>query len=82
MTYRTAHKKSQKTLQDILHGQDLLHVGAQTLVQDAARQMAARNVSAVVIMEEGALRGIFTERDALRRWWPPVLIRPAPPSRR
>lgn len=35
-------------------------------VREAARKMLENNVSAVVIMDNGRLEGIFTERDALR----------------
>jgi CBS domain-containing protein len=38
-----------------------------TTVDQAAKLMAKRNVGAVMIVEEGRLTGIFTERDALFR---------------
>lgn len=36
-------------------------------VLDAARLMSDRHIGAVLIVEEGCLKGIFTERDALGR---------------
>ena len=36
-------------------------------VLDAARVMSDRSLGAVLVMEEGSLAGIFTERDVLRR---------------
>ena len=35
-------------------------------VRDAARQMHARGVGSVLIVEDGAMTGIFTERDLVR----------------
>ena len=37
------------------------------LVASAARRMAARNVGAMLVVEEGLLRGIITERDVVFR---------------
>jgi len=45
----------------------LLRVGPETTVSEAARLMAGSNVGAVVVVENDALTGIFTERDALVR---------------
>jgi signal-transduction protein with cAMP-binding, CBS, and nucleotidyltransferase domain len=61
------HRKTHRSLQEILRDQDLLHVTGDTNVQAAARHMAARNVAAVLVIDGGALKGIFTERDLLRR---------------
>ena len=36
-------------------------------VRDATRLMAEHNVGSVMVMEDGRLLGIFTERDAVRR---------------
>jgi signal-transduction protein with cAMP-binding, CBS, and nucleotidyltransferase domain len=35
-------------------------------VRDAARQMDARGVGSVIVIENGAMTGIFTERDLVR----------------
>ena len=34
---------------------------------DAAKKMAEKNIGAVMIVEEGSLKGIFTERDVMCR---------------
>ena len=36
-------------------------------VRDAVRRMADQRVGAVLVVEDGRLRGIFSERDALKR---------------
>jgi len=36
-------------------------------VQEAVEKMAELEISAILVMENGELRGIFTERDLLRR---------------
>ena len=56
-----------RRLRDILRGQNLLHVVSTTDVLSVAQQMVSRNVAAVLIIDAGALQGIFTERDLLRR---------------
>ena len=45
---------------------DLLTVEAGLPVVAVARRMADRNVGAVLVLEEGRLAGIMTERDLLR----------------
>lgn len=55
------------TLQDMLSGQRLLFVTPTTSVHTAACRMADRNVAAVLVIDNGKLWGIFTERDLLRR---------------
>ena len=56
-----------RTLREMVRGQDLLHVSPQTSVQAAAERMAERHVAAVLVIEAGRLKGIFTERDLLQR---------------
>jgi CBS domain-containing protein len=46
---------------------DLLVTSATTTVIDAAEQMNARGTGSVLVMEDGKLIGIFTERDLMRR---------------
>jgi len=57
----------QRKLGEIVAGQELLSVDSGTLVVDAAKQMMSRNVAALLIIDDGELTGIFTERDMLRR---------------
>ena len=45
---------------------DLLSVGADERIADAARRMVDRGVGAVLVMDGGRLAGILTERDVLR----------------
>ncbi|WP_161539568.1 CBS domain-containing protein [Paramagnetospirillum kuznetsovii] len=56
----------QKTIRDIIGGLSVVCVKPGDSVRHAARAMYERDVGAVVVMEDGHLRGIFTERDALR----------------
>jgi CBS domain-containing protein len=56
-----------KSAIDIVRGQDIVMVDAQTSVTQAARVMAARNIGAVPVTDAGRVVGIFTERDALAR---------------
>jgi CBS domain-containing protein len=45
---------------------NLLTVGAETPVTDAAKEMDERSVGAVLVLRDGTLEGVFTERDVLR----------------
>lgn len=46
---------------------DLLVASADTTVLEASEQMNARGTGSVLVMEDGKLIGIFTERDLMRR---------------
>lgn len=46
---------------------DVLKVSPDATVLEAARLMNERGVGSVLVMQEGALAGIFTERDLMRR---------------
>ncbi|MEO7612056.1 MAG: CBS domain-containing protein, partial [Gemmatimonadales bacterium] len=48
-------------------GSDLLMVDPDTTVLEASRLMNDRGVGSVLVMTDGALTGIFTERDLMRR---------------
>ena len=54
------------TVADIVQGQELAQLPSDSTIREAAKYMVERGVGSVLVMEEGALRGIFTERDALR----------------
>ncbi len=45
----------------------VVHLSAAASVREACELMATNHVGAVLIMEDGRLDGIFTERDALNR---------------
>jgi CBS domain-containing protein len=58
------------TVQDILErkGRDVVAVSPDTTVLEAAKRMNEARIGAVVVFEAaGGVRGIFTERDILRR---------------
>ena len=55
-----------KTVRDIITGRTVVSVKPTDSVREAARAMYEKDVGAVLVMEGERLRGIFTERDALR----------------
>ncbi len=56
-----------KIIPDVVHDQALVHLAADGTVQEAAGLMRERNVGAILIIEDGRLLGIFTERDMVHR---------------
>ncbi|MBO6519543.1 MAG: CBS domain-containing protein [Rhodospirillales bacterium] len=56
-----------RKLKEIVADQKLLHVEGTSYVDTVAKLMLERNVAAVLIIDDGKLSGIFTERDLLRR---------------
>ena len=57
----------ERTIRSIIEDQEILTAPADTTVGEAARQMKQRKVGAVMVVEDGKLVGVFTERDALFR---------------
>ena len=55
-----------RVVSDLISGLVLSLPGSSTALE-AARLMTERNIGAILVVEEGRLRGIFTERDAVRR---------------
>jgi CBS domain-containing protein len=57
------------TVQDVLvdKGSHVFRIPAETSVLEATRAMNEHQVGALVVMEEGHVVGMFTERDVLRR---------------
>lgn len=51
---------------DIVRDQEPAQLPSHSTVREAARYMVEHGVGSVLVMEDGALSGIFTERDALR----------------
>ncbi len=51
----------------VMQASKFLVASPQTLVSDAAKLMAEKNVGAVLVVENDRLVGIFTERDAAFR---------------
>ena len=54
-------------LKDLLHGRELYRAEPGQTVAEVAAHMAAVNVGAILVLEEGVLRGIFSERDLMKR---------------
>ncbi len=57
----------QRKLINIVGDQELLFTTPDTPVLEVTKQMAARHVAAILVVEDGVLKGIFTERDLLQR---------------
>lgn len=55
------------TLDQVLHKRTLVSAAPQETVLDVARRMAAARVGAVVVLDEGRLAGVFSERDLMSR---------------
>ena len=54
------------TVGEIVSGQELRQLPITSTIREAARYMVEHGVGSVLVMDDEALRGIFTERDALR----------------
>ena len=54
------------TVSELVKGQELAQLPIDNTIREAARYMVEHGVGSVLVMEAGELRGIFTERDALR----------------
>ena len=52
-----------KIVPDVVQGQELSFVAPDSTVRDAVKLMSRRRISAAMVMAEGRLVGIFTERD-------------------
>ena len=57
----------QRPVRSIIEQQNPLTANAEVSVAEAARLMKERHVGAVLVVREGRLAGIFTERDAVFR---------------
>ena len=58
---------AERTIRQIIEGQEPITAPAATTVREAARLMKERNIGALMVVEEDRLVGVFTERDALFR---------------
>ncbi len=58
---------SQRTVRQIIEGQEPVIAPANTTISDAARLMKQRNVGALMVADKDKLVGVFTERDGLFR---------------
>jgi CBS domain-containing protein len=57
----------ERPVRSIIEDQKPVTAGAEITVADAARLMKEQRVGAILVLAEGRLAGIFTERDALFR---------------
>ena len=57
----------QRQISELIQNQTILTVAEDTDVGEAARQMKRHKVGAAMVVRDGRLVGIFTERDALFR---------------
>jgi CBS domain-containing protein len=57
----------EQPVRQVMAGSELLAAPPQTTVAEAAQLMALRKTGAMVVVEDGRLVGIFTERDAVFR---------------
>lgn len=58
---------NRKLIPDVITSQDLVCMAPGTPVRDAVRMMAEKRIGAILVMEDGRLEGIFTERDVTVR---------------
>ncbi len=56
-----------RTIAGLIEGQELLRLPGDTKVREAARQMSARHIGAILVGKSEQEYGIFTERDMLDR---------------
>lgn len=54
-------------IMDVLQQRDVLWAETGRSVAEVAQTMAALNVGAIPVLENGKLRGVFSERDIMRR---------------
>jgi CBS domain-containing protein len=53
----------QRQVADTIKSTTITAIDPDTTVRDAVKRMAERNIGAVLVIEDGRLTGIFTERD-------------------
>jgi CBS domain-containing protein len=56
-----------ETIQEILMERDMFSVEEQQTVAEVAQRMADLHVGAILVLGNGGLRGIFSERDLMKR---------------
>jgi CBS domain-containing protein len=58
---------AERTVRQIIEGQAPVTAPAGFMVHDAAQLMKQHNIGAIMVLEDGKLSGVFTERDGLFR---------------
>ena len=56
-----------KQIAELIEGQTLTVIEPGWTVRTAAQRMSERNIGAVAVVDEGALAGVFSERDIMTR---------------
>lgn len=56
-----------KQIAELIEGQILTVIEPGWTVRNAAERMTERNIGAVAVVDEGALKGVFSERDIMAR---------------
>ncbi len=56
-----------KIIPDVIRDQEPVHLGDGATVREAAKLMRLRNIGSMLVMEQGRLDGIMTERDVVQR---------------
>jgi CBS domain-containing protein len=54
-------------VRDIVHDRELFHVAEQDTVADVVRRMAEFQVGAILVLDGEELKGVFSERDLMKR---------------
>jgi len=54
-------------VRDIVHDRELFHVEESSTVAEAARKMAELRVGAILVLTDGHVAGVFSERDIMHR---------------
>ena len=54
-------------VRDIVHNRELFSVEESEMVAAVAQRMAELHVGAIVVLKEGELSGVFSERDLMKR---------------
>ena len=54
-------------VRDLVEGRTLNFIVQESTVADAARRMAELRCGAILVLKDGQLKGIFSERDLMRR---------------
>ncbi|MBL6932618.1 MAG: CBS domain-containing protein [Rhodospirillales bacterium] len=57
---------TRKIIPDIIDEQKIASLPGDCSIREAGRYMVEQGVGSVLVIEDGKLKGIFTERDALR----------------
>jgi CBS domain-containing protein len=56
-----------KIIPDVIRDQEPVHLADGATVREAAKLMRLRNVGSMLVIEQGRLDGILTERDVVQR---------------